>query len=79
MYRQWIGSIKPLHIGIVVSWYCVNKKYFIQDFKICFLFLNANFKVNALLTNVTHRIETSQFIYIANQLTGFYIMENIGR
>ena len=35
--------------------------------------------LNPLTTNVPHHIETSQLIYIANQLTGFYMMGNIGR
>ena len=35
--------------------------------------------INPLTTNVPHRIETSQLICIANQLTGFYMMGNIGR
>ena len=39
--------------------------------------INAN--VNPLTTNVPHHIETSQLICIANQLTGFYMMGNIGR
>ena len=35
--------------------------------------------INPLTTNVPHQIETSQLICIANQLTGFYLMGNIGR
>ena len=35
--------------------------------------------LNPLTTNVPHHIETSQLISIANQLTGFYMIENIGR
>ena len=35
--------------------------------------------INPLTTNVPHHIETSQLICSANQLTGFYMMENIGR
>ena len=34
--------------------------------------------INSLTTNVSHQIETSQLICHANQLTGFYIMRNIG-
>ena len=34
---------------------------------------------NLLTTNVCHHIETSQFICIVNHMTGFYMMENIGR
>ena len=34
--------------------------------------------LNPLMTNVPHHIETSQLIWIANQLTGFYMMGNIG-
>ena len=33
---------------------------------------------NPLRTNVPHHIETSQLICNANQLTGFYMRENIG-
>ena len=32
-----------------------------------------------LTTNVPHHIETSQLICTENQLTGFYMMRNIGR
>ena len=35
--------------------------------------------VNPLTTNVPHHIGTSQLIWIANQLTGFFMMWNIGR
>ena len=35
--------------------------------------------VNLLTTNVSHHIETSHLIFNANQLTGFYMMGNIGR
>ena len=35
--------------------------------------------INSLTTNAPHDIEISQLICIANQLTGFYMMENIGR
>ena len=35
--------------------------------------------INPLTINVPQHIETSQLICLANQLTGFYIMENIGR
>ena len=34
---------------------------------------------NPLTTSVSHDIETRKLIYNANQLTGFYIMGNIGR
>ena len=34
--------------------------------------------INPLTTNVFHHIETSQLICIANQLTGFYMIGNIG-
>ena len=33
---------------------------------------------NPLTTNVPHHIETSQLICSANQLTGFYMMGDIG-
>ena len=36
-------------------------------------------QINPWKTNVPHHIETSQLIYIANQLTGFYMMGNISR
>ena len=35
--------------------------------------------VKSLTTNVPHHIETSQLICIANQLTDFYMIGNIGR
>ena len=54
-----------------------------------FCFISSNFKTvtkdlvflifNSLTTAVPHHIETSQLICIANQLTGFYMMRNIGR
>ena len=34
--------------------------------------------INQLTTNVPHHIETSQLNFSANQLTGFYMMGNIG-
>ena len=34
---------------------------------------------NPLITNVSHHIETSQLTCIADQLTGFYAIVNIGR
>ena len=36
-------------------------------------------KISPLTTNVPHHKETSQSIYNANQLTGFYMMGNIVR
>ena len=46
-----------------------------------FLFLSNNWGLlfNPLTTNVPHLIETKQLICIANLLTGFCRMENIGR
>ena len=35
--------------------------------------------VNPLTANVSHHIETSQLICSPNQLTGFYVMANVGR
>ena len=35
--------------------------------------------INALATNVSHHIETSQLICTASQLTGFYMVGNFGR
>ena len=35
--------------------------------------------INPLTTNVPHHIESSLLIYFANQLSGFYMMGNIGR
>ena len=46
---------------------------FIVHFQRCF-----QDPVNPLTTNVPHHIETSQLISNANQLTGFYMMGNIG-
>ena len=36
-------------------------------------------RLNLLTTNVPHHTETSKLICNANQLTGFYMMCNIGR
>ena len=44
-----------------------------------FSFLTKLVLLNPLMTNVPLHIETSQLICIANQLTGFYMMGNIGR
>ena len=35
--------------------------------------------INPLPNNIPHHIETSQLIFNANQLTGFYMMASIGR
>ena len=35
--------------------------------------------LNPLKTTISHYIETSQLICTVNQLTGFYMMGNIGR
>ena len=39
--------------------------------------LKHNKYFNPLTTSIPHHIETSQGILIANQLSGFYMMENI--
>ena len=47
----------------------------------CWFLYNWNIECklpNPLTTNVPHHIETSQLICNANQLTGFYMMGNIG-
>ena len=36
-----------------------------------------NLDTNLLTTNVPHHIDPSQLIYTANQLTGFYIDEEL--
>ena len=41
--------------------------------------LNSKLPLNPFTTNLHHHIETSQSICIANQLTGFYKIGNIGR
>ena len=38
-----------------------------------------NGKLNPLTTTVSHHMETCQLIWIANQLTDFYMIGNIGR
>ena len=40
--------------------------------------LDQKAKVNPLKARVPHHIETSQLTSIANHLTGFYMMRNIG-
>ena len=44
---------------------------------LCLCLCNEKFK--PLTTNDPYHIETSQLICIENQLTGFYMMGNIGR
>ena len=41
--------------------------------------ISENVDINPLTTNVPHYIETSKFIWRANQLTGFYLIGNIDR
>ena len=41
-------------------------------------FLNIFHEIHLLATNVPYHIETGQFICTVNQLTGFYMMGNIG-
>ena len=55
-----------------LSVYCVKKDETMD------LFTYTKEIFNPLTTNVPHHIETSQFICNANQLTGFYVMENNG-
>ena len=38
-----------------------------------------NYPINPLITHAPHYVETSQLTGNANQLTGFYMMGNIGR
>ena len=59
---------------------CTCKKgppTFKQTAKAC-IWVTKCSQINPLTTNAPHHIETSQLIYIANQLTGFYMMGNIG-
>ena len=35
--------------------------------------------INPFTSNISHHIETSQFICNGNELTGFYMMGNVGR
>ena len=49
------------------------------NFKITWNFDKILVCVNPLTTNVPHPVETNQLICNANQLTGFYLMGNIGR
>ena len=48
-------------------------------FKLCNPGNTKRVKFNPLTANVPHYIEISQLICIADQLTGFYMMGNIGR
>ena len=41
--------------------------------------IHNRFQFNPLTTNVPHHIKTNQLICNTNQLTGFYMMGNIGR
>ena len=43
------------------------------------IFISMKYSFNPLTTNVPHHIETSQLICHANEVTGFYMIGNIGR
>ena len=45
---------------------------------ISFMYDHRYYNACSLTTNVPHQIETSQLVTIANQLTSFYIMGNVG-
>ena len=64
--EYWTKWVKNLEMRYVVC-EILNVKY-----------IFCNCLVNSLRTNVLHHIETSQLIGIADQLTGFYMMGNIG-
>ena len=53
--------------------------FYTQQWKIYMGAMQNTDLVNPLTANVSHHIETSQLIWIANQLSCFYMMENIGR
>ena len=55
-----------------------NVKIYKSFFK-SFTFRLSPFPINPLTTNVPYHIETSQLICNSNQLTDFYMTENIGR
>ena len=59
--------------------HCTVLGQFIKSMKTYGLPPNFPPNINPLTTNVLHHIETSQLICIANQLTGFYSIGNIGR
>ena len=50
-----------------------------DNFKITWNFDKILVCVNPLITNVPYHVETNQLICNANELTGFYLMGNIGR
>ena len=43
------------------------------------IFISMKYSFIPLTTNVPHHIETSQLICHANEVTGFYMIGNIGR
>ena len=56
-----------------------NHKFKFQDFACSGCHELAMLCLNPLTTNFPHYIQTSELIYITYQLTGFYMMGNIGR
>ena len=86
IFQKFLGKHLPLRLW----WFPVNfwQKVFdratVGDcfftlwglFEFCKAFQRTFF--NPLTTNVSHHIETSQLIFNANQLIGFYTIENIG-
>ena len=68
---RWISSTQN-------KLYKLNSFNFGEDVRLTDYFSEIE-ALNPLMTNVPHHIETSQLICNANQLTGFYMMGNIGR
>ena len=70
-----VGKFKDLEVNLL----CYQSKIFRNFLYVTkFVFIDQA-TVKPLMTNVAHHIETSQLIWIQSQLTGFYMMENIGR
>ena len=70
-----VGKFEDLEVYLL----CYQSKIFRNFLYVTkFVFIDQA-TVKPLMTNVAHHIETSQLIWIQNQLTGFYMMGNIGR
>ena len=74
-------QLEILNINIYLLRNLFNQPSKLQTFQLIGgLESTCNFNgLNPLTTSVPHHIETSQLICNANQLTGFYMMGNIGR
>ena len=79
IYQNGIVSHNSAHFGNIFV-YFLRKKHQIIQFQSSYISVYKFWGafLNPLTTNVPHQMGTSQLIYNTNQLTGFYMMGNVG-